>query len=196
MGNSQVNSMIDRGFTKHKEELSGFRKPTKKEKKYIKDILIKDNILNSSDSIYHEFIGKILMVMLAVVLFVALFYSYLLLSSSNVISLCYAVVAWIIVNITLYIYLRERFNNSFGGANTVSLFAVRLGIYKVLPCFIVSFQNDHTIMGVYIRTYKDEYCSDILFCNRSFCRSKKNTQDYLLNSKLYLIKSVGGYTLC
>lgn len=44
--------MIDSGFTKHKEELSGFRKPTKKEKKYIKDILIENNILNSSYTTY------------------------------------------------------------------------------------------------------------------------------------------------
>lgn len=83
-----------------------------------------------------------------------------------------------------------------GGANTVSLFAVRLGIYKVLPCFIVSFENDSTKTRVYIRTDKDDYCSDVLFCNRSFYRNNSNTQDYLLNSKLYLIKSIGGYTLC
>lgn len=188
--------MIDRGFAKHKEELSGFRKPTKKEKKYIKNILIEDNILNST--IYSGLSGKIIIITQSIALFVALFYFCILLFGSNGISLCYAVVAWIIINIILYIYSRVRFNDllGLGVANIVSLFAVRLGIYKVLPCFIVSFENDSTKTRVYIRTDKDDYCSDVLFCNRSFCRSNRSTQDYLLNSKLYLIKSIGGYTLC
>ena len=188
--------MIDSGFAKHKEELSGFRKPTKKEKKYIKNILIEDNILNSSDKIYTGLSGKILMVMWSITLFVALFYCCILLFGSNGISLCYTIAAWIIISIVLYIYSRARFNDSLGGENQASLFAVRLGIYKVLPCFIVSFENDYTRTGVYIRTDKDEYCSDVLFCNRSFCRSNRSTQEDLLNSKLYLIKSIGGYTLC
>lgn len=193
--------MIDRRFAKHKEELSGFRKPTKKEKKYIKNILIEDNILNSSDIIYTGLSGKILMVMWSITLFVALFYLNILLFGSNAISLGYAIAAWIIINIVLYIYSRTRFNDLLGGANALSLFAVRLGIYKVLPCFIVSFENDSTKTRVYIRTDKDDYCSDVLFCNRSFYRSDQkdvgsNKQDYLLNSKLYLIKSIGGYTLC
>ena len=188
--------MIDRGFAKHKEELSGFRKPTKKEKKYIKNILIEDNILNSSDKIYDGFRGKILIAMQSIALFVSLFYCCILLFGSNGIILCYTVVAWIIISVILYIYSRVRFNGLIGGANAMSLFAVRLGIYKVVPCFIVSFENDYTITGVYIRTDKDEYCSDVLFCNRSFYRSNRSTQDYLLNSKLYLIKSIGGYTLC
>lgn len=188
--------MIDRGFAKHKEELSGFRKPTKQEKKYIKNILIEDNILNSSDTIYDGFRGKILIAVQSIALFVALFYCDILLFGSNGMSLCYTIAAWIIINIILYIYSRVRFNDLLGGDNAVSLFAVRLGIYKVLPCFIVSFENDYTKTGVYIRTDKDEYCSDVLFCNRSFCRSNHSTQDYLLNSKLYLIKSIGGYTLC
>lgn len=188
--------MIDSGFTKHKEELSGFRKPTKKEKKYIKDILIENNILNSSYTTYDGFRGKILIAIQSIALFVALFYFCILLFGSNGISLCYTIAALIIINIILYIYSRVRFNDSLGGENQASLFAVRLGIYKVLPCFIVSFENDYTRTGVYIRTDKDEYCSDVLFCNRSFCRSNRSTQEDLLNSKLYLIKSIGGYTLC
>ena len=188
--------MIDRGFAKHKEELSGFRKPTKKEKKYIKNILIEDNILNSGYTIYSGLSGKILIAMGSITLFVALFYGCILLFGSNGTSLCYTIAAWIIINIILYIYSRARFNDLLGGVNPASLFAVRLGIYKVLPCFILSFENDSTIMRVYIRTDKDEYCSDVLFCNRSFCQSNRSTQDSLLNSKLYLIKSIGGYTLC
>ena len=193
--------MIDRRFAKHKEELSGFRKPTKKEKKYIKNILIEDNILNSSYTTYDGFRGKILIAIQSIALFVALFYFCILLFGSNGISLCYTIAAWIIINIVLYIYSRTRFNDLLGGANALSLFAVRLGIYKVLPCFIMSFKNDSTITRVYIRTDKDEYCSDVLFCKRSFYRSDQkdagsNKQDYLLNSKLYLIKSIGGYTLC
>lgn len=188
--------MIDSGFTKHKEELSGFRKPTKKEKKYIKDILIENNILNSSYTTYDGFRGKMLIAIQSIALFVALFYFCILLFGSNGISLCYTIAALIIINIILYIYSRVRFNDLLGGANIVSLFAVRLGLYKVLPCFIVSFENDSTKTRVYIRTDKDDYCSDVLFCNRSFYRNNSNTQDYLLNSKLYLIKSIGGYTLC
>lgn len=188
--------MIDSGFTKHKEELSGFRKPTKKEKKYIKDILIENNILNSSYTTYDGFRGKILIAIQSIALFVALFYFCILLFGSNGISLCYTIAALIIINIILYIYSRVRFNDLLGGANIVSLFAVRLGIYKVLHCFIVSFENDSTKTRVYIITDKDDYWSDVLFCNRSFYRSNSNTQDYLLNSKLYLIKSIGGYTLC
>lgn len=118
--------MIDRGFAKHKEELSGFRKPTKKEKKYIKNILIEDNILNSSDKIYEGFRGKILMAMQSIALFVSLFYCCILLFGSNGISLCYTVVALIVISVILYIYSRVRFNDLIGGANAMSLFAVRL----------------------------------------------------------------------
>lgn len=107
--------MIDSGFTKHKEELSGFRKPTKKEKKYIKNILIEDNILNSSYTTYDGFRGKILIAIQSIALFVALFYFCILLFGSNGTSLCYTIVALIIINIILYIYSRVRFNDLLGG---------------------------------------------------------------------------------